>query len=131
MFSIIIALAIIEGIASDLHYCARGPAFYGLHLMADRIREPIPGYIDSLLEAGFMGAGLPVPSSKAIYEASAAKLPFDANPKILIPALQKAIESAVSEIEKTKANKGIENVFGDIVQHLFTCRGFILQTEKA
>ncbi len=131
MLSIIIALKLIEGIASDLHYCARSPAFYGLHLMADRIIDPLNDFVDSLLEVGFMVDGRPVPSSKTIYEAVAPKLTFSQDPKALLAALQDFIESAISEVEKTKANKGIENIFGDIVQHLYTSRGFILQTGKA
>ena len=130
MLELIVLLRIIEGLATDLHYCARGPTFYGLHLMADRIREPIPGFVDDLFEVGFLGAGKPAPLTKTIAEQVAVRIPFSAHVPDILMSLQASLAQAQNEIEKraTKSNQAMSNLLGGISQTLQQSQGFVHQT---
>ena len=39
MIDVLVALEVVEWLASDLHYNSTGPMFYALHLLADRVRD--------------------------------------------------------------------------------------------
>ena len=39
MIDVLVALEVVEWLASDLHYNSTGPMFYALHLLADRVKE--------------------------------------------------------------------------------------------
>lgn len=47
---LVIYLIAIQNFAKDIHYSVNGEAFYGQHLFADRIFEPLDNYIDSIKE---------------------------------------------------------------------------------
>lgn len=53
MKDLILNLEAIKAICKDLHYGASGNQFYALHLLADRIADPIPAFIDSIKEVCF------------------------------------------------------------------------------
>lgn len=130
MIELIVLLQIIEGLATDLHYCAKGPQFFGLHLMADKIREPIPGFVDDIFEVGFLGAGKPAPLSKTIVEQVAARQPFSARPVDILNLLRQYLTQAQDEIEKqaVKSNQAMSNLLGGISQTLQQSQGFVSQT---
>ena len=39
MIDVLVALEVVEWLASDLHYNSTGPMFYALHLLADRVKD--------------------------------------------------------------------------------------------
>jgi DNA-binding ferritin-like protein len=128
MMELIILLSIIEGLATDLHYNASGPSFYGMHLMADRVREPIHGFIDSIIEVAFLGNGLAAPSAKAISERTATRLPaLGTDAPTLIKAIDSALATTIAHITKTndKLPIGEQNLVGGIAESLQQSRGFI------
>lgn len=44
-----------EILCDDLHYTSKGQEFYSLHLLADRIKDPLDKYMDELREAYWLG----------------------------------------------------------------------------
>ena len=47
---LIVYLMAIQNYAKDIHYSVYGESFYGQHLFADRIFDPLNDYIDSIKE---------------------------------------------------------------------------------
>lgn len=47
---LVIYLVAIQYFAKDIHYSVEGESFYGQHLFADRIYDPLDGFIDSVKE---------------------------------------------------------------------------------
>ena len=50
MEKIIIYLEAIKGLSKDLHYETKGQAFYGNHLLMDRIHDHLDDYQDEIKE---------------------------------------------------------------------------------
>lgn len=70
MEKIIISLEVVKAVSNDLHYFVKGDAFYGKHLLMDRINENLQGFIDDIKENYYMARGLIVPSNKeTLYDA--------------------------------------------------------------
>ena len=58
-------LLAIANFAKDIHYTCKGDAFYGKHLLADRIYEGLYDFIDGLKEICLLGNEiLPLPSGE-------------------------------------------------------------------
>lgn len=71
----IIRLTVIKNLAKDIHYNAHGEAFYGIHLLMDRVADGLDQYIDDLKENLFLGRRILPPSSKEIFRVAEAMLP--------------------------------------------------------
>ena len=70
MEKIIISLEVVKAVSNDLHYFVKGDAFYGKHLLMDRINENLQGFIDDIKENYYMARGLIVPLNKeTLYKA--------------------------------------------------------------
>lgn len=68
---LIIYLLAIQNYAKDLHYSVYGEAFYGMHLFADRIYDPIADFIDDIKEKCLLFEQKePLPSNEYLKEAS-------------------------------------------------------------
>lgn len=74
MEELLVYLTAVAGLAKDLHYTLAGKSFYGNHLLMDRIYDDIYDFVDEIKENYFMYQGLDVPSSKNIFERTAAIL---------------------------------------------------------
>lgn len=71
MNHILTSIVCLEMFADDLHYRSTGEAFYGLHLLADRIKDGYKGKIDELRECYYIGelATLPPKTSSTYSDA--------------------------------------------------------------
>ena len=74
MEDLLVYLTAVAGLAKDLHYTLSGESFYGNHLLMDRIYDGLYDFVDEIKENYFMYQGLDVPSSKDIFERTAAIL---------------------------------------------------------
>ena len=63
-------LVAIANSAKDIHYKCRGEAFYGKHLLADRIYDGLYEFTDQIKETCFLGNDiLPLPSGEYLAKA--------------------------------------------------------------
>ncbi len=63
-------LLAIANFAKDIHYTCKGEAFYGKHLLADRIQDALYDFIDRIKETCLLGNEvLPLPSGEYLARA--------------------------------------------------------------
>lgn len=63
-------LLAIANFAKDIHYTCKGEAFYGKHLLADRIQDDLYDFIDRIKETCLLGNEvLPLPSGEYLARA--------------------------------------------------------------
>ena len=86
----------IQNFAKDIHYSCGGDAFYGKHLLADRIYDGLDDFIDGIKETCLLGNDiLPLPSGEYLAKAMNLlpapeqddKKNFEAMQKLLIDCL--------------------------------------------
>lgn len=71
----IVRLTVIKNLAKDIHYNAHGEAFYGIHLLMDRVADGLDQFIDDIKENIYLGRGLLPPTSKEIFKLAEAYAP--------------------------------------------------------
>ena len=70
MQKLICYLVAIQNFAKDIHYTCGGDAFYGKHLLADRIYDGLDDFIDGIKETCLLGNDiLPLPSGEYMVRA--------------------------------------------------------------
>ncbi len=128
----ILNLIAIKAVCKDMHYGATGQQFYGLHLLADRIAEPISGFIDSIKEVCFLGNELDAPSSAEIHADLPGSIPTFTNPQTTLETLKELLKLAEYRIEEITAlpsiTQGELNLLGEVAQHLKLSRGLVHRT---
>jgi len=122
---LIVLLECVRQTARDCHYRAAGPCFYGQHLLADVISEPIGGFIDRINEVCFLGSEKPAPTSKEINGDLIGILPAT-----ITNSVDRAIyhiESLCSDADKRAIPlmQGELNLLGEISEHLMKCKGLL------
>lgn len=129
--TLIAYLTAIKGYAKNIHYSCHGDSFYGKHLLADRIEEPINGFIDSLKETCLLGR-LPEgerPLMTSRYDALAEQYYPELkenDDKHNFKQLQNLIINTLSYIEIMEGlSKGEENLIGAIAEHLQQMNGLL------
>lgn len=131
--SLIFSLLAIQNFCKDIHYNAKGDAFYSKHLLVDRIQENISDYIDSIKEVCFLAANKePLPSSQYLTEAAKLIPLITADDTENFRALSKLIFNALKIIENPDIliSKGEENLLGAIAENLQTSLGLVYQQIK-
>ena len=137
MNELIAYLTAIKGYAKNIHYTVHGESFYGKHIFADFISDPIDEYIDSIKEICLLGK---LPEGERPLETSQ----YDEMAKGLYPktktdndrhnykSLQDIIFNALSHIESLDGlSRGEENLIGAIAEHLQKANGLLnLQNEE-
>lgn len=131
MNKLISYLVAIKGFAKNIHYTTHGSAFYGKHIFADLISDPIDEYIDSIKEICLLGH---LPDGERPLETSA----YDAMAKDLYPDLSETDDSAnfkniqdlimlaLNHIEALEnLSRGEENLIGAIAEHLQKMNGLL------
>lgn len=127
-------LLVIKNYAKDIHYSVNGDHFYGDHLFADRIAEPIDGFVDAIKETCLLGNlpnGIrPLVSTQYLDTALALFPTFnmnDTNSNWL--ALQTLIEETLQHIanleDNVKSNRGAAAVLDSIAEHLQNMNGLL------
>ena len=66
MFEVLCFLLAIQRQAKEIHYHAKGDAFWGDHLLADRIYEDLDGLIDEIQENYYLGREEEAPSQREL-----------------------------------------------------------------
>lgn len=127
----LIALLIaIKGYSKNIHYTVHGDSFYGKHIFADRIEEPINDFIDRLKEVCLLGK-LPEgirPLTSSEYDAMAKEyypITKDSNDNYNFTQLQNLIQETLHLINQLELSKGEENLVGAIAEHLQQMNGLL------
>lgn len=133
MKNLIVLLEAIRQTAKDLHYeksdCPH--AFYSVHLLADRIAEPLNDFIDTIKEVCFLGNEKPVPSSRELAELFTQRLPVETSQPALIASLYDQLKIAlytIEEVSKQPLMQGEINLLGTISEHLQQSKGLLCRT---
>jgi len=137
MNELIAYLTAIKGYAKNIHYTAHGESFYGKHIFADLISDPIAEFIDSIKEICLLGkfpeGERPLETSK--YDKMAGLLypaTSETDDKANFKNLQDLIITTLNVIEKLDGlTRGEENLIGAIAEHLQKINGLLnLQNEE-
>lgn len=125
-------LLAVANFAKDIHYSAKGEAFYSKHLLCDRISENIYDYIDSIKEIFFLAADKePLPSGEYLSRATSLIPQIAEDDKTNFTSLSILLEAALQDIEKIKdLTKGEENLIGAIAENLQTSLGLVNRQVK-
>lgn len=117
----------IANFAKDIHYTCKGEAFYGKHLLADRIQDGLYDFIDSIKETCFLGNEvLPLPSSEYLARAinllptveTDDKKNFQAMQKLLIDSLV-LMQEMLQETDTPRAEVSlVDGIAQDLQQKL-------------
>lgn len=122
MEKIIIYLEAIKGLAKDLHYETKGSAFYGNHLLMDRIHDHLSDYQDEIKENYFMYNEKSVPTHKTIIQNTIEMLPADdLDTQAKMGILNELIKTAIYHIEQTiKDDKNLDAGDNDLLGRIST-----------
>lgn len=117
MEKIIIYLEAIKGLSKDLHYETKGQAFYGNHLLMDRIHDHLDDYQDEIKENYFMYNEKSVPTHKTIIQNTIEMLPADdLDTQAKMGILNELIKTAIYHIEQTiKDDKNLDAGDNDLL----------------
>ena len=131
MNELIAYLVAIKGYAKNIHYTTHGEAFYGKHIFADLVSDPIDGYTDSIKEICLLGhlpeGERPLETSKYDEMAKGLYPPLsESDDATNFKNLQDLIILALNHIEMLKdLSKGEENLIGAIAEHLQKMNGLL------
>lgn len=107
----------IANFAKDIHYTCHGDAFYGKHLLADRIYNGLYDLMDSIKESLLLGNGfIPLPAKD--YNRGADDLTpdvYDNNDKANFENMKGLIERTIAFIDKIDLNSRADNKLLDDV----------------
>lgn len=85
-------LVAIQNFAKDIHYSCGGDAFYGKHLLADRIYDGLDAFIDGIKETCLLGNDiLPLPSGEYLAMAMNLLPALEQDDKKNFEAMQKLL----------------------------------------
>lgn len=131
MKNLITYLEAIRQTAKDWHYSALGSSFYSDHLLADKIGDPINGFIDSIKEVCFLGKEKDVPSSKEINDGMDLKSDIDAAgfPAEISSQINLALYS-IEELSKSGIMQGEINLLGSVAENLQLSKGLLWRRSK-
>lgn len=120
-------LIAIQNFAKDIHYNSKGDAFYGKHLLADRIQENLSEYLDQIKEVFFLASDKePLPSGEYLSRATSLIPEIAPEDKTNFKSMQNLIVVTLQHIEGlTDLTKGEENLIGAIAQDLQNSLGLI------
>lgn len=113
----------IQQYAKDLHYNCIGESFYGRHLFADRIYEPMADFIDEVKEVILLGHNFSTLPSKE-YLAMAIEL-IPNNPYDFKNMLNLMLQSLQHIEGLTGLSKGDDNLIGNIAQNIQNMVGLL------
>lgn len=124
---LIVYLLAIANFSKDIHYSAKGEAFYSKHLLADRIQENISEYLDQIKEVFFLAADKePLPSGEYLSRATSQIPQISKEDKACFISLATLLVQSLQTIEEMQdLTKGEENLIGAIAENLQTSLGLV------
>ena len=127
MEDIVAMLTVIDWIADDIHYNSRGVSFYGLHLMADKIRD-FGDASDELKERYWLGFLETTPPSGRYFAQKAISLYQRYEGLAYLDAANKAAKDLVDMVKTISSEKDLPNgvtaILDDISSHALLCSFF-------
>lgn len=121
--NLIAYLTAIQNFAKDIHYSAKGEAFYSKHLLADRINDDIEDFIDSIKEIFFLGnETLPLLSSEYLKKAISYIPQLTENDSVNFVSMKNLLSECLVLIQEMKTEgeytEGELTLLGDIAKDL-------------
>ena len=128
MITLIEYLTAIREYAKDIHYNAHGEAFYGIHLLMDRIADGIYDKIDAIKETYYLGNIQQPPKSADILKVTMAYIPEvtasnDTNLRNLDALIAKTLDHIKLNFQNEE--RATNTLLDDIAQDLTLKRGLI------
>lgn len=127
MEDIVAMLTVIDWIADDIHYNSRGVSFYGLHLMADKIRD-FGDSADELKERYWLGFLETTPPSGRYFAQKAISLYQRYEGLAYLDAANKAAKDLVDMVKTISSEKDLPNgvtaILDEISSHALLCSFF-------
>ena len=115
MLDVLSRLTAIKHYAKDIHYNARGDSFYAVHLLMDRIADDLDGFIDSINEIYYLGAGNLPPQSRDVLMVAEAYIPS----VIDIQFLKNLISTTLDVLDSVNdENRAVNSLLDSISQDL-------------
>lgn len=125
--NLICSLLALQNFCKDIHYNAKGEAFYSKHLLADRVQDNISDYIDRIKEICILGNDEnTLPSGEYLSRATSLIPELENNDKQNFISLQNLIVNILTLIQSIEpATKGEDNLYGAIAEDLQNSLGLI------
>lgn len=120
MRNLIVYLTIVRETAKDIHYNYRGPDFYGVHLLMDRVADDLLDFVDQIKEKVFMYKDLPIPTGKDVMLEASQLMPETSNINELLEKLKLAIYSIEQISQSPDIDAGDNDLLGRISSDLQT-----------
>lgn len=96
MEKLLAILLAIKHYAKDIHYNSKGKAFWGNHLLADKIGNDMDSFIDSINEQVYLGHHLLPPASANVLDMASELIPLIADEEIMWKNLDKLLADGIS-----------------------------------
>lgn len=113
--------------SKDIHYNAKGSAFYSKHLLADLMLDDLDEKIDDIKENVFLGNGVqPLPSGRYLVAAAALVPPVTADDRLnflLLKALINKVRGLIKNVEAP--SRGANSLLDAIGEHLDKMNGLL------
>lgn len=125
--NLICSLIALQNFCKDIHYNAKGDAFYSKHLLVDRVQDNISDYIDRIKEICILGNDeKTLPSGEYLSRATSLIPELENNDKQNFGSLQNLIVNILTLIQSIEpATKGEDNLYGAIAEDLQNSLGLI------
>lgn len=126
MEDIVAMFTVIDWIADDIHYNSRGASFYGLHLMADKIRD-FGDAADELKERYWLGFLETTPPSGKYFAQKAISLYGRYEGLGYLDAAKEAAADLVSMVKSNSPDdlpNGVTAILDEISSHALLCSFF-------
>ena len=124
--NLICFLIALQSFCKDIHYSSKGDAFYGKHLLADRIQENLSDYIDRIKEVCILGNDEDtLPSGEYLSRATSSIPEVRNSDKENFKELEQLLVSILTLIETLHGTKGEENLYGAIAEDLQNSLGLV------
>lgn len=124
--NIICSLIAIQNFCKDIHYNAKGDAFYSKHLLADRVQDNISDYIDRIKEVAILGNDeKTLPSGEYLSRATSLIPEVKESDKENFKSLENLIVNTLMSLQDMEATMGEDNLYGAIAEDLQNSLGLI------
>lgn len=124
--NLICSLIAIQNFCKDIHYNAKGDAFYSKHLLADRVQENISDYIDRIKEVAILGNDeKTLPSGEYLSRATSLIPEVEEEDKKNFQSLENLLVNTLMALQDMEATLGEDNLYGTIAEDLQNSLGLI------
>ena len=129
--NLICFLIALQNFCKDIHYNAKGDAFYSKHILVDRVQENLSDYIDRIKEVSILGNDEEtLPSGEYLSRATSLIPQVRNSDKENFKELEQLLVSTLTLIETLNGTLGEENLYGAIAEDLQNSLGLISRQIK-